>query len=116
VWVGFDDGASLGLSGARVALPIFARFMASATGRSGDEGEWGSRGFEIPAGLVIAEVDPTTGLRAGLGCRGRDEIFVRGTVPLRSCSPYGYSISGRILADRYDLPGRAGRIRSLPAP
>jgi penicillin-binding protein 1B len=30
VWVGFDDGASIGLSGARGALPIFAEFAKRA--------------------------------------------------------------------------------------
>ncbi len=36
----------------------------------------------------MVEVDPRTGLRAGLGCRGERELFLRGTAPRRSCSPY----------------------------
>jgi penicillin-binding protein 1B len=90
VWVGFDDGQSLGLSGSRVALPIFARFMTAATGRQGDHGPWGSSGFIRPAGLEVVDVDPVTGLRAGPGCSGRPELFLSGTAPVSSCSPYGY--------------------------
>ena len=89
-WVGFDDGRSLGLPGARVALPLFARFMAAATGRYGEKGPWAGSDFDPPAGLEVVYVDPETGLRAGPGCPGRPEIFVRGTAPARSCSPYAY--------------------------
>ncbi len=81
VWVGFDDGRSIGVSGARAALPIFARFLKEAAGPDG-QGE-----FDMPAGVEVVEVDPETGLRAGWGCRGRPEVFVRGTAPARSCSP-----------------------------
>ena len=35
VWVGFDDGARVGLTGARAALPIFARFVRDAVGGDG---------------------------------------------------------------------------------
>jgi penicillin-binding protein 1B len=112
VWVGFDDGRSLGLSGSRAALPVFARFMAGATGRTGETGEWGSRGFRAPEGLEIVEVDPVTGLRAGPGCRGRAEWFIRGTAPARSCSPYGLYSSDWSVADRYGIPSRPRAIRS----
>ncbi|MFQ5889646.1 MAG: transglycosylase domain-containing protein [Gemmatimonadota bacterium] len=87
VWVGFDDGRSLGLPGARVALPIFARFMIQAVGPTGDEGPYASPGFSYPAGLELVEVDPETGLRAGPGCRGRMEVFLAGTAPEASCWP-----------------------------
>jgi penicillin-binding protein 1B len=112
VWVGFDDGQSLGLSGSRVALPIFARFMAAATGRYGDEGPWASSGFDPPAGLEVVEVDPATGLRAGPGCPGSPEIFVRGTAPRRSCSPYGYYRSRGAGDNRYDVLRRLAEVRA----
>lgn len=35
VWVGFDDAARVGLTGARAALPIFARFVRDAVGGDG---------------------------------------------------------------------------------
>jgi penicillin-binding protein 1B len=112
VWVGFDDGQSLGLPGSRVALPIFARFMTSATGRYGDEGLWASTGFDPPAGLEVVDVDPETGLRAGPGCPGRPEIFVRGTAPRRSCSPYGYYSDWRADRNRYDVLRRLAEVRA----
>jgi penicillin-binding protein 1B len=88
VWVGFDDGRSIGLPGARMALPIFARFLVAAVGPYGDSGPYGSAGFSYPPGLEIVEVDPRTGLRAGPGCRGRPEVFLNGTAPRESCSPF----------------------------
>ncbi len=88
VWVGFDDGRSIDLPGARAALPIFARFLVDAIGSRGDEGRYGGGRFSIPPGIEVVEIDPRTGLRAGLGCRGERELFLRGTAPRRSCSPY----------------------------
>jgi penicillin-binding protein 1B len=88
VWVGFDDGQSIDLPGARVALPIFTRFLVEAVGSYGDRGPYGGGRFSIPPGIEVVEVDPRTGLRAGLGCRGERELFLRGTAPRRSCSPY----------------------------
>ncbi len=82
VWVGFDDGRSIGIPGSRAALPIFARFLIGTVGRDG-EGE-----FTRPWGLEVVEVDRETGLRAGPGCRGEPELFLRGTAPRESCSPY----------------------------
>lgn len=82
VWVGFDDGTPVGLPGARAALPIFARLLLSAKGRDGDAG------FAVPWDVEIVEIDPETGLRAGRGCRGQPEAFLRGTAPEESCSPY----------------------------
>jgi len=112
VWVGFDDGQSLGLPGARVALPIFARFMAMATGRDGDEGPWGTSGFDPPGGLELVEVDPETGLRAGPGCPGRPEIFIRGTAPWRSCSPYSHGARRRVGGSDYDVLRRLREVRT----
>ncbi len=87
VWVGFDDGRSIGLPGARVALPIFTRFLAGAAGAYGNRGPYGNSGFSYPPGLDMVEVDPRTGLRAGPGCRGQRELFLPGTAPEESCSP-----------------------------
>lgn len=80
VWVGFDNGRSIGLSGSQAALPIFARFLVDAVGRSG-------RGnFTQPPGVEVAEVDRESGLLAGPGCRGEREVFLQRTAPSTSCS------------------------------
>jgi penicillin-binding protein 1B len=85
VWVGFDDGRSIGLSGSRAALPIFGRFLIGAVGSGGVED------FRIPPGVEWVEVDPRTGLRAGPGCSGEPEVFLSGTAPTESCAPDWWS-------------------------
>ncbi len=73
VWVGFDDGRSLRLTGAGAALPIVARFLAEAE----SEGEWGS--FEVPEGISEGYV---TLADAGWGSEcGSREYFLEGTEP-----------------------------------
>jgi len=72
VWVGFDDGRSLGLTGAGAALPIAARFLEEAA--SDDEGE----SFEIPDGITEAYVGQHEGWFGGCGER---ELFLAGTEP-----------------------------------
>jgi membrane carboxypeptidase/penicillin-binding protein len=78
-WVGFDDGARVGLTGSEAAIPVVARFVKGAFGASG----W--HAFETPRGLVTAAVDPATGLRAASWCDSVDEIFLRGTRPTARC-------------------------------
>jgi penicillin-binding protein 1A len=80
VWVGFDDGRSTNLTGSRAALPIFASFLRAAVGPNG-EGD-----FSRPSGVEVVSVHRETGLRAGYGCRGEQEVFLRGTAPRESCS------------------------------
>ncbi len=80
VWVGFDDGWRMGISGSRAALPIFSQFLVDA------EGTYGEDEFTVPSGLEVAEVNRETGLLGGPGCRGETEVFVRGTAPESSCS------------------------------
>jgi membrane carboxypeptidase/penicillin-binding protein len=89
VWVGFDDARGLGLSGSRAALPIFAQFMRNAIR------EDGSRDFPVPNGVEVVEIDQETGLVGGPGCRGEPEVFLRGTAPDESCSPYWNPRSNR---------------------
>ncbi len=102
VWVGFDDGRSLGLPGARAALPIFARLLIAAKGRYGDAE------FSVPDGVESVLIDPTTGLRGGPGCWGERELFLTGTAPVESCSPYEWS--GR-RTRRTDLSEALERLR-----
>ena len=75
VWVGFDDGARVGLTGARAALPIFARFVKEVLPPEN------LRPFVVPEGLVMASIHGSSGLLGSERCPGSDEVFVRGTVP-----------------------------------
>ena len=105
-----DRGKRLELPGAGVALPIFARFLTEAVGPDGDRGPWGSEAFFPPAGLETVEVDPTSGLRGGWGCRGEPELFLQGTAPRESCS--GFRLDGRIF-QRLVEEGGDGAVRLL---
>ncbi len=79
VWVGLDDGARLGLGGAEAALPIFAAFAKGALARALP------RELPVPDRLDVVAIDPNTGLRAGRGCPGYDELFLPGTAPKKRC-------------------------------
>jgi penicillin-binding protein 1B len=78
VWVGFDDGSQLGLTGAASALPIWSDFMSTAlTNHPEWTGDW-----QMPAGIQEANIDPTTGELAQAGATtSRAEIFINGTSP-----------------------------------
>ena len=80
VWVGMDDGSSLGLTGAQAALPIWSDFMRGALG-SRDSPAWSP-----PPGVTSVEVDPATGLRATPRCPDTlQEWFRHGTEPATMC-------------------------------
>lgn len=78
VWVGFDDGSQLGLTGAASALPIWSDFMSVAlTNHPEWTGDW-----QMPEGLQQAEIDPTTGqLAQAESTNRRTELFINGTTP-----------------------------------
>ena len=78
VWVGFDDGSQLGLTGANSALPIWADFMSVALAEHPEwDGDW-----EMPAGIDQIEVNPRTGQpSAPEDTERRVEFFINGTGP-----------------------------------
>ncbi|HEX6650112.1 MAG TPA: PBP1A family penicillin-binding protein [Pyrinomonadaceae bacterium] len=78
VWVGFDDGSQLGLTGANSALPIWADFMQVALAEHPEwEGDW-----EMPVGIEQVEINAKTGqLAAPEDTEKRVEFFINGTGP-----------------------------------
>src|SRR6185503_5882071 len=78
VWVGFDDGSQLGLTGANSALPIWADFMSVALAEHPEwEGDW-----EMPPGVEQVEINPATGKPTAPGdAVKRVEYFINGTGP-----------------------------------
>lgn len=78
VWVGFDDGSQLGLTGAASALPIWGDFMSAAlTTHPEWTGDW-----NMPDGVQQAEIDPATGEVASTdSTTKRGEYFINGTSP-----------------------------------
>jgi membrane carboxypeptidase/penicillin-binding protein len=83
VWVGFDDGAAAGLSGAEGALPIWSEFMRQALEI------YPGAGFPEPSGITRVKVDVTTGRRATVFCPlVASEVFLAGTEP-PPCEEHG---------------------------
>jgi penicillin-binding protein 1B len=78
VWVGFDDGSQLGLTGAASALPIWADFMNAALSNHPEwTGDW-----QMPEGVQQKEIDPATGQVALADATSkRGELFINGTGP-----------------------------------
>jgi penicillin-binding protein 1B len=78
VWVGFDDGAQLGLTGANSALPIWSDFMQVALAEHPEwDGDW-----DMPAGIEQVEINPKTGAPTQPGdTEKRTEYFINGTGP-----------------------------------
>jgi penicillin-binding protein 1B len=81
VWVGFDDGSQLGLTGADSALPIWADFMTAALNSHPEwAGDW-----QMPEGIQQAEIDTRTGKLASAATppeNRRTELFINGTAPI----------------------------------
>ena len=84
VYVGFDDGSDLGMTGADSALPIWTDFMAAALAA---HPEWGGD-WQMPADIEQAEIDTHTGLLAAPdSATKRTELFIRGTAPTQPSVP-----------------------------
>ena len=83
VWVGFDDNRDIKLTGARSALPVWTEFMK----RAHQHPQYGdAREFEVPRGLITAEIDADTGELASPACpRVSSEVFLEGTEPVVVC-------------------------------
>jgi penicillin-binding protein 1B len=80
VWIGYDDNARTGLTGATGALPIWVRFMKA---------EVEAIAFGPPTrphGMVRVLIDAESGELAGTGCPSvREEWFAPGTEPTAAC-------------------------------
>jgi penicillin-binding protein 1B len=80
VWIGYDDGRNMGLSGSSAAVPIWARYMKRVNGLIAEEE------FRRPDNVVTREIDPTTGFLTTPYCPETiTELFVQGTAPDRLC-------------------------------
>jgi penicillin-binding protein 1A len=78
VWVGFDNPSTLGKmeTGASAALPIWVDYMNVATS------DYPPADFQVPPGIVFANIDSETGKLATSKTRGTvREAFREGTEP-----------------------------------
>jgi penicillin-binding protein 1B len=84
VWVGYDDNSKTKLSGARAALPIWARFTFKVRPAGGYPV------FAQPPGITSAVIDPATGTLATDDCpEVLTEVFLEGTAPREVCRLHG---------------------------
>ncbi len=84
VWVGRDDDAPAGLSGARAALPVWSQFTRAVRPPGGFPP------FVEPDGLVRALVDPASGELATTRCpEVVEELFLAGRAPRATCRLHG---------------------------
>jgi penicillin-binding protein 1B len=97
VWVGYDDGRSLGLTGSRSALPIVGRFLREALRQTDGEA------FRVPAGIEFAHMETDRGWFWGWGCIDEPEVFLEGTAPDTRC---GARWDSRDVISRLDVRAR----------
>jgi penicillin-binding protein 1B len=108
VYVGFDDGSDLGMTGADSALPIWTDFMTAALQA---HPEWGGD-WQEPPDIEHADIDPHTGLLASPDSTDkRTELFIRGTAPAQVSTETVESAT----PDELGLPGDE-EPRTLPTP
>jgi len=80
VWVGFDDGHSVRLSGGDACVPIWTQYMNRIAGMVPDV-EW-----KRPDDVLERQIDPESGMLATPYCpQTKSEIFVQGTEPTAVC-------------------------------
>jgi penicillin-binding protein 1B len=81
VWIGYDDGHSVRLTGGDACLPIWTRHMNRIDGLIPDV-DW-----RRPEDVTEREIDPMSGMLATPYCpRTRSEVYVGGTEPESVCS------------------------------
>ncbi|MBK8013573.1 MAG: PBP1A family penicillin-binding protein [Deltaproteobacteria bacterium] len=84
VWVGADQPQSIGRTGSRAALPIFARVMEEIRGQDAPPQNF------IPAGLATVTICSASGLLPTEGCpETAKELFWSDDVPSEPCTMHG---------------------------
>lgn len=115
VWVGFDQGKSLGSgeTGSRAAGPIFRDFMMAALKDQPD------LPFRIPQGVSLTEVDLDTGCLPGADSRIVIlEAFKPGTEPTEHCKAggEGFKVDFSRVGDGDEQVGVAKPADGVPPP
>ncbi len=119
VWVGLDDYqdlktilGSVDSQGAKVALPIWTEFMKHAHKHRAyrDVGD-----FEVPEGVVSAQIDPESGALATSACpQVTTDYYLLGTQPVQFC-PLHQGGSTEIAGWETPAPGQS-TLPNVPAP
>ncbi|HEV2708460.1 MAG TPA: penicillin-binding transpeptidase domain-containing protein, partial [Pyrinomonadaceae bacterium] len=99
VWVGFDDGEQLGLTGAESALPAWVEFVKGAVEL---RPELGGERFERPASVTTVEIDAETGLLASTLCPHRQRVAITPALaPTAACFSHSEPLAA-LTADYYE--------------
>ncbi|HKZ81467.1 MAG TPA: PBP1A family penicillin-binding protein [Pyrinomonadaceae bacterium] len=113
VWVGFDDGSQLGLTGANSALPIWTDFMQVALTEHPEwQGDW-----QMPEGIQQIEINPQTGEPA----RPEDpekrlELFLNGTAPGTASEDVNEDLAPDSAAEETPEAGSESGVLPEPSP
>jgi penicillin-binding protein 1B len=87
VWVGYDDGRDLDLTGAVTAAPVWAEFMKRAEALPAYHD---MQPLPEPPGLVHVTICPESGDLATPSCPSpREEVYISGTEPTVFCPIHG---------------------------
>jgi penicillin-binding protein 1A len=97
VWYGFDRPRRImnNAAGGRLAAPVWGRFMRALY--TGDSPELPTPDpWAFPEGIVAHNIDAESGRLANEYCPGNvvREVFIAGTEPSESCSPYRGGLFG----------------------
>jgi penicillin-binding protein 1B len=83
-WVGLDDYQDIKMEGAKAALPIWTDFMKRAHQHRAYRDV---KDFDVPDGVVSAQVDADTGQLATSACpRISTDYYLVGTQPTQYCT------------------------------
>jgi penicillin-binding protein 1B len=110
VWVGLDDYKDIKMQGADAAMPIWAEFMKKAHQHRAYRNV---TGFSIPAGIVTAQIDNSSGQLATGSCPPdmvRTEYYLEGTAPTQFCPLHA---GGTAVTD-WQTPLTNGPVTGLP--
>jgi penicillin-binding protein 1B len=110
VWVGYDDSSATRLSGARAALPIWARFTWQVRPAGGYPV------FKLPQNMTTAVIDPLSGELATDNCPTFiTEVFLAGSQPRDVCRLHNAwrDWSPRSQPDSFEVERQRRRFRWL---
>jgi penicillin-binding protein 1B len=113
VWVGLDDYQDLKLDGAKAAMPVWTEFMKRAHKHRQyrDVSD-----FEVPEGVVTAQIDPETGDLATSACpQVVTDYYLLGTQPVQFC-PLHQGGSTEIAGWETGSPTQVTSLPNVPGP
>lgn len=106
VWVGFDQPAPTGMTGAQSALPAWVDFMVSTAPDDAQD-------FAIPSGIEMATIDPASGGLATPACPRTVKLpFLIGSAPTQLCPLHG----GLLASMPHPTPPEVSVPAAMPSP